>query len=181
MYLLSSFTLVPHSNISCENDKLELFDDVFELDITLPVRISRNNVNMQIEHRKNQHLQLVNSCEQVTATKVRVTESDRFYLIDSDGYRELSAGTYFLTRFSKIVKYKSNYPEKIYHLPEVISKSRVAILRDALAYYKVTIPFDETLLRECPLSSVAQTYLETCRISKRINSKALELIKAGIV
>lgn len=46
VYLLSSFTLVPHSNISCENDKLELFDDVFELDITLPVRISRNNVNM---------------------------------------------------------------------------------------------------------------------------------------
>lgn len=181
VYLLSSFTLVPHSNISCENDRLELFDDVFELDITLPVRISRNNVNMQIEQRKNQYLQLVNSCEQVTATKVRVTESDRFYLIDSDGYRELSAGTYFLTRFSKIVKYKSNYPEKIYHLPEVISKSRVAILRDALAYYKVTIPFDETLLRECPLSSVAQTYLETCRISKRINSKALELIKAGIV
>ncbi len=69
VYLLSSFTLVPHSNISCENDKLELFDDVFELDITLPVRISRNNVNMQIEQRKNQHLQLVNSCEQVTATK----------------------------------------------------------------------------------------------------------------
>lgn len=52
VYLLSSFTLVPHSNISCENDKLELFDDVFELDITLPVRISRNNVNMQ----RNSHL-----------------------------------------------------------------------------------------------------------------------------
>ena len=180
-YLLSSFALVPHSNISCENDKLEPFDDLFELDISSPVRISRNNVNMQIEQRERQRLQIVKLCEQVTATKVEVTEPNCFYLIDSDGYRELPVGSYFLTQFSRIVKYKSNYPEKIYHYPEAISKSRVALLRDALAYYKVTIPFDEALLGEYSLSTVAQTYLETCRISKRINSKALELIKAGIV
>lgn len=104
-----------------------------------------------------------------------------FYFPALQGPETLVFAAFLIGAKHKIVKYKSNYPEKIYHLPEVISKSRVAILRDALAYYKVTIPFDETLLRECPLSSVAQTYLETCRISKRINSKALELIKAGIV
>ena len=56
VYLLSSFTLVPHSNISCENDKLELFDDVFELDITLPVRISRNNVSLINRKRYSNYL-----------------------------------------------------------------------------------------------------------------------------
>ena len=136
---------------------------------------------MQIEQRKSQHLQIVESCELVATTKVEVTEPNSFYLIDSDGYRELPVGSYFLTQSSRIVKYKSNYPEIIYHSPEIISKSRIAILRDVLSYYKVTIPFDETLVGEYPLSVIAQTYLETCRISKRINSKALELIKAGIV
>ena len=136
---------------------------------------------MQIEQRKGQHSKIVELCEQVTTTKVEVTEPYCFYLIGSDGYRQLPIGNYFLTQSNRIVKYKSNYPEIIYHSPEAISKSRIAILRDALAYYKVTIPFDETLIEGYPLSVVSQTYLETCRISKRINSKVLELIKAGIV
>lgn len=118
VYLLSSFTLVPHSNVSCENDKLERLDDLFELDVSCPVRINRNNVNMQIEQRESQHLQIVESCELVAATKVEVIEPKVFYLIDSDGYRELPIGSYFLTQSSRIVKYKSNYPEKIYHSPE---------------------------------------------------------------
>lgn len=181
VYLYASFVLVPHSNISCEDDKLEPFDDLFELDISHPVRISHNNVNMQIEQRESIHLQIDETCELVAAAKVEVTEPNSFYLIDSDGYRELPIGSYFLTQSSRIVKYKSNYPVKIYHSPETISKSRIAILRDAMAYYKVTIPFDEALVEKYTLSAVAQTYLETCRINKRINSKALELIKAGIV
>lgn len=181
VFLLSTFNLVPHSNISCENDKLEMFDGLFELDISCPVRINRNNVNMQIEQRENQHLQIAESCVQVNARKVEVSEPNCFYLIDSEGYLELPIGSYFLTPSSKIIKYKSNYPEKIYHLPEVISKSRIAILRSVLAYYKVTIPFDEALIDENHLSVIAQTYIESCRLSKRINRKALELIKAGIV
>lgn len=181
VYLYASFILVPHGNISCENDKLKPFDDLFELDISCPVRISRNNVDMQIERRKSMRLQIDESCELVAAAKVEVTEPNSFYIIDSDGYRELPIGSYFLTQSSRIVKYKSNYPVKIYHSPETVSKSRIAILRDALAYYKVTIPFDEALVEKCTLSAVAQTYLETCRINKRVNSKALELIKAGIV
>lgn len=181
VHLLSSFNLVPHSNISCENDRLERFGALFELDISYPVRIHRNNVNMQIEQRERKPLQITKSCEQVTAAKVKVTEANCFYLINNDGYIELPVGTHFLTQSSRIVKYRSNYPQKIYCSPETIPKSRMAILRDTLAYYKVTIPFDETLIGECTLSLVAQTYLEECRITKRINSKVLEFIKAGIV
>lgn len=181
VYLLSSFNLVPHSNISCEKDQLERFGDLFELDISNPVRIQRNNVNMQIEQRESKPLQITESCEQIAVAKVEVTEANCFYLINSDGYIELPIGSHYLTQSSRIVKYRSNYPEKIYRSPEIATKSRIAILRDTLAYYKVAIPFDETLIGECTLSVVAQTYLEECRITKQINRKVLEFIKAGIV
>lgn len=180
-YLLSTFELVPHSNISCENDKLTQFNGVFELDVTYPVRIQRDNVDIQIEQREKHSLQITEYCEQVTATKVKVTETNSFYLLNSEGYKELPIGLHFMERFSKIVKYRSNYPVTIFMCPESIPKSRVAILRDVLTYYKVEIPFDEQLIADISLSVVAQTYIEECRINNVINSKVLEFIKVGIV
>lgn len=180
-YLLSTFELVPHSNISCESDKITKFDGLFELDMTYPVRIHCDNVDIQIEQRESYSLQLAECCEQVTTTKVEVTETNSFYLINSDGYKELPLGKHFVTKASKIVKYKSNYPVTIFMCQESVPKSRVAILRDVLAYYKVTIPFDEQLIAGSSLSVVAQTYIEECRITNVINTKVLEFIKAGIV
>ena len=181
VYLQSTFELVPHSNISCEDDKITQFDGLFEVDISCPVRIHRDNVDMHIEQCKRSLLQVNELCEQVCATKVQVTESSNFYLISCDGYRELPIGKFFLTNTSKIVKYKSNYPVVVFSYPEYSPKSQVAILRDILTYYKATISFDEQLITGCSLSPVAQIYIEECRITKVINTKALAFIKAGMV
>lgn len=180
-YLCSTFKLVPHSNISCEKAALKEFDDIFELDLSCPVQIRYDNVDIQIKQQQYSSLQISDPCEQITSTKVDVTETGSFYLIDGDGYRELPVGRCFITKTSKIVQYRSNYPVAVFKRPEPIFPSRVELLRDVLSYYKVTIPFDEQLIVGCNLSAVAQSYIEECRITNTINKKALDFIKAGKV
>ena len=180
-YLSSTFELVPHSNISCETDALRKFDSLFEVDLSYPVQICFNNVDIQFKQQQYSSLRMDQPCEQITAPKVNVTECSSFYLIDADGYRELPVGIHFITESSKIVQYRSNYPVVVFKRPKPIPPSRVELLRDVLSYYKVTLPFDEQLIIGCNLSAVAQSYIEECRITNIINKKALDFIKAGKV
>jgi len=180
-YLNSTFELVPHSNISCEKDALKELDGLFEVDLSYPIQIRFDNVDIHLEQQHYSSLRIDEPCEQITATKVDVTEPGSFYSIDGNGYRELPVGKHFITEFSKIVQYRSNYPVAIFKRPESISPSRVELLREVLSYYKVTIPFNEQLIAGCDLSAVAQSYIEECRITNTINKKALDFIKAGKV
>lgn len=180
-YLGSTFELVPRSNISCEKDALKGFDSLFEVDLSCPVWIRYDNVDLQIRQHQYSALQIREPCKQIVSAKVDVTEPGSFYLIDGDGYRELPVGRHYITESSKIVQYRNNYPVAIFNRPEPILPSRVELLRDVLSYYKVTIPFNEQFIVGCNLSAVAQSYIEECRITNTINEKALDFIKAGKV
>lgn len=181
VYLRSTFELVAHSNISCEKDAIKAFEGLFKVDLSHPIQIRYGNVDIQIEQQECLTLPSKETCKQIVAKKVDVTEAGCFYLIDGDGYRELPVGSHFITESSKIIRYQSNYPIAVFEHPGFITPSRIELLREVLSYYKVTIPFDEQLIVGCNLSAVAQSYIEECRIMNRINEKALELIKAGRV
>lgn len=179
VYLRPTFELVPHSNISCEKETLQKFDGIFEVDLSYSVRIHSGNVDIHLEQKQYGSLMISNPCEEVRLKRVNVTEPGSFYLVDTSGYSELSAGWHFITKSSKIVQYRSNYPIAAFMYPEPIPPSKVEVLRDVLSYYKVTIPFDEQLIIGCNLSVVAQSYIEECRIKNIINKKALDFIRAG--
>jgi len=181
LFLSSSFELCAKSNISCEPDALKKNGDVFVLDISNPVRLYQGNIDMQLSFDDDNPA--LEEPEQTTirAALVDVTEAKNYYLIDSNGYRELPSGRYHLTKASQIVCFSGNYPSVTYLPPEELQTNRVGRLRDILKYYKVSVPFKDQLVANCQLSNVAETYIEDCRISGVINNKALAYIRAGMI
>lgn len=179
IYILPSFEIIPNSNISCNSHRINENNGIYEIDLSDSVRIRFSNVDLSFERRLPQNQPSIRVVERSTKTMVRVDETEVCFMVGNDGYRELPAGKHRLTKSDCVIKYQSNYPVSIYTYPEIISKSGVAILRDILTYYKVTIPFDESLVQGCPLSAIAKTYIEECRISNQINICALGYIKAG--
>ena len=52
---------------------------------------------------------------------------------------------------------------------------------DVRKYYNVMMPYSDDLIDGIRLSKVAEIYVEDCRKTGIINTKALEYIKAGII
>lgn len=179
IYVCSSFELIPSSNISCNSHCINECNGIYEIGLSDPVRIRYGNVNLSFDRRQPVNQPSVFQVENSEKTTVSVDNTEVCFMVGSNGYRELSAGNHRLTKSECAIKYKSNYPISIYSYPEKTPQSNIAILRDILTYYRVTIPFEESLVQGCPLSAIAKTYIEECKISNQINVCALEYIKAG--
>lgn len=181
VFLQSSFELCAQSNISCESNALRKAEDMFLLDISAPVHLHHGNIDMLFSPDRDNSAfeELLPSI--IQAVHVDIPVGTSYYLIDGSGYRKLPSGRYHLTKASKIVCFSGNYPITIYLLPEDPPTNRVGRLRDILKYYKVSVPFDEEQVADCQLSKIAETYIEDCRISGVINTKALAYIRAGVI
>lgn len=179
MFISSSFELVANSNISCDSSCLNQKQGVYEIDVAEPVSIRFNNIDSSYAYRLPR-IEISNKViEQVENTVVKVSDEDVCFVINSCGYSELSEGKHRLSLSDRAVKYRGNYPIFSCSYPQKPQKSRVAILHDILTYYRATIPFEESLVLGYPLSTVARTYIEECKVLKQINIRALEYIKAG--
>lgn len=178
--LYSSFRLQAKSNISCEPQNIEQKNNYYIIDVSEPVKICYENIEIELAHCNDFTEQ---SMEETIyhVPYVDVTENSEHYIFDENGVNKLPAGRFYLRKTAKIICYRQNYPIKVY-LPRTQKQSNpVGVLRDILQYYKVSEPFMETMLSGYQLSKLAKTYIENCRISGEINCKVLEYIKAGIL
>lgn len=177
--LTSSFELVPNSNTTCDKQAISQREDLYDLNLATPIDIRYGNINIHIESRVLQPLISPITIEYISLTTIDIPETERYFCVGNEGYRKLPSGKNRLTRSERVIKYRGNYPIMVCTYPQRTQKSRVAVLHDILTYYKVTTEFKECLIEHCSLSVIAQAYIEECRISKRINIRALEYIKAG--
>ncbi len=179
IYLTSSFELKPRSNISCDCNQLARDGDLYSIELSESIRIKQSNTTLQITTYKDDLVITACKPKHEIATIVDVGDDQTFYKEGNDGYQLLPAGRYHLTTGTRILQCNGNYRKVIYSLPETQEETPIKKLMNVRKYYKVMKPFSEDLITDVHLSKVAEIYIEDCRKSGTINTKALEYIKAG--
>lgn len=181
IFLTSTFQLRPRSNITCDFDQLSNTGELYAIDYPDTLRISQDNINLQISHNTTNTSALALEPKTEHTTIVEAKDGQLYYLIGKCGYQLLPPGRYHLTESTRIVHYLGNYQISIFVLPEKRKTTPIKRLMDVRKYYNVMMPYSDDLIDGIRLSKVAEIYVEDCRKTGIINTKALEYIKAGII
>lgn len=111
----------------------------------------------------------------VTKEKFPVPESGKFYRFCSCGVEKLSPGqVVFLTETSSVIEYCGNYISTVITLPKE-ETTLIQRMRDALAYYWVSIPFEEEIEGHYP--EIIARYLHKSKAKGCINKAVSTLLE----
>lgn len=176
VFVFSSFVLQAHGNTNMPSHAIHKVDDnITEVEISEKLRILKKNVEMTVVTTEFDSEYISQNVKHVTTEKFIVPELGKFYRFSSRGVEKLSSGqVVFLTETSSITEYCGNYVSTVITLPKDETTLTQRML-DALAYYWVSVPFEENKERHYP--EVIARYLHESKVKGCINKAVSTLLE----
>ena len=176
VFVFSSFVLQAHGNTNVPSHAIHKVDDnITEIEISEKLRILKKNVEMTVVTTEFDSEYISQNVKHVTTEKFIVPESGKFYRFSSRGVEKLSSGqVVFLTETSSVIEYCGNYVSTVITLPKGETTLTQRML-DALAYYWVSVPFEEK--KEGHYPEVIARYLHESKVKGCINKAVSTLLE----
>ncbi len=177
VYVFSSFALQAHGNTNMHSSSIHTVDtNVMRIDIKDKLRILKKNAEMSVTTTAFLSEIVPLDIQHLTETKFVVPEKGVFYCYSSRGAEKLSPGQkVFLTETAFVVEYCGNYKSKVITMPGNKELSLSEKIRDALSYYRVTIPYGNTVDEH--YSDDILDYLHKSKINGCINKAVFKIIE----
>lgn len=178
VFIFSSFALQAYGNTNVPSRAIHKVDDYLtEIDINEKLRILKKNAEMTVVTTELDPEYISQNVKHITTEKFIVPESGKFYRFSSCGVEKLSSGqVVFLTKTSSVIEYCGNYISTVITLPKEETTLTQRML-DALAYYWVSVPFEEEIEDHYP--EIISRYLHESKAKGRINKAVLTLFEEG--
>lgn len=144
VFVYSSFILQAGGNTSASRSFMhEISNNITKIHINSLLKILEKNAEMTVAVTEFSTKKSSLDEQHLTETKFTVPKNGMFYYFSKRGVEKLYPGQkVFLTETSSIIEYDGNYKLKIITKSVSEEKTVSERMREALAYYWVSVPFD---------------------------------------